>query len=201
MRPFEVLAFDLGNVLIRVDHLRLCRRLAGLARLDPDQIYTDIFVSGREPDYDAGRLTTAEFYHWLLKRFGVDLPFPRFRDWWCDLFDSMEGMEELVALLHQRYPLLLISNTNPLHFADIYRRFPVVHQFRRFILSYQVQSRKPEPAIYQALIREAGVSPERCLFIDDKAQFVSAARTHGLTAWQFTSPADLIAKLTEAGVL
>jgi putative hydrolase of the HAD superfamily len=201
MRPFDVLAFDLGNVLIRVDHLRFCRRLAGLAGLDPGEIYTAIFVSGAEPDYDAGRLTTQEFYHWLLERFGVDLPFSRFKDWWCDLFDPMEQMEELVARLILRYPLLLISNTNPLHFADIYRHFPVVRQFRRFILSHQVGSRKPEPAIYQALIREAAVPPERCLFIDDKAEFVTAALSHGLAAWQFTSPANLIAKLTEAGVL
>ncbi|MBM4286254.1 MAG: HAD family phosphatase [Deltaproteobacteria bacterium] len=199
--PLDALAFDLGNVLIRVDHLRFCRRLGALAGLAPEMVYTEIFVAGREPDYDAGRLSTGEFHYWLVQRFGVALPFSLFREWWVDLFDPMEGMEDLLARLRGRFPLYLISNTNALHFTDIYRRFPLLRHFRRFILSYQVGSRKPEPAIYQALIRETGVAPERCLFIDDRADFVAAAQEHGLTAWQFTTPGDLCARLSEAGVL
>ena len=34
-RPITAITFDLGNVLIRVDHLRFCRRLAALTALTP----------------------------------------------------------------------------------------------------------------------------------------------------------------------
>jgi putative hydrolase of the HAD superfamily len=75
-----------------------------------------------------------------------------------------------------------------------------VYHCRGFILSYQVGSRKPEAAIYQTLIKEMGQPPEKCLFIDDKSSFVEAAKTHGLVAWQFTSPQELISNLKRHGL-
>jgi len=122
----------------------------------------------------------------------VTLPYLRFCDLWCDLFDPMEGMEELIQHLGARFPLFLLSNTNALHFAYLKERFRLILQpFQAFVLSYRVGSRKPEPAIYQSLIRQAGRPPQEILFLDDKVSFVEAARGQGLTAWQFHSPQEL----------
>ena len=60
-----------------------------------------------------------------------------------------------------------------------------------FVLSYREGSRKPEPAIYQSLIRQAERPPEEILFLDDKVSFVEGALSQGLTAWQFRSPQEL----------
>jgi putative hydrolase of the HAD superfamily len=194
------IAFDLGNVLIRVDHGRFCRRLGELAGIAPGDVYGAVFESDLEPDYDAGRLSSQEFYQEVCRLFQIDLPFPLFCEWWQDIFDPMEGMEEVVEALTALYPLFLLSNTNAIHFPYIYRCFPLLGRLRRFILSYQVGSRKPEPAIYQALIQEIDRPPEQCLFVDDKAPFVEAAKTHGLTAWQFTSVQDFIDRLRQHGL-
>ena len=124
------ITFDLGNVLIRVDHLRFCRRLAALADLTPQEVYARVFESSLEPGYDTGRITSREFYQRVTAHFGVTLPYSRFRDLWCDLFDPMEGMAELVQHLASRFPLLLLSNTNSLHFAYIKERFgPILAAF------------------------------------------------------------------------
>jgi FMN phosphatase YigB (HAD superfamily) len=195
------ITFDLGNVLVRVDHLRFCRRLATLTALSPQEVYAQVFESGLEPGYDTGRLTSREFYHRVAAHFGVALPYPRFCDLWCDLFDPMEGMAELVERLASRFPLFLLSNTNALHFDYIKERFGALLQpFRAFVLSYVVGSRKPEPAIYQSLIRQTGRPPEEILFLDDKATFVEAARGQGLTAWQFRSLQELRPELARHGL-
>jgi len=186
------ITFDLGNVLVRVDHLRFCRRLAALAALSPQEVYAQVFESGLEPGYDTGHLTSREFYQRVTAHFGVALPYSRFCDLWCDLFDPMEGMAELVQHLASSFPLFLLSNTNALHFDYLKERFGLILQpFRAFVLSYQVGSRKPEPAIYQSLIRQAGGPPREILFLDDKASFVEGALRQGLTAWQFRSLQEL----------
>ena len=186
------ITFDLGNVLIRVDHLRFCRRLAALAHLTPQEIYAQVFESSLEPGYDTGRITSREFYQRVTDHFGVALPYSRFCDLWCDLFDPMDGMGELIEHLASSFPLFLLSNTNALHFDYIKERFRnLLQPFRAFVLSYEVGSRKPEPAIYQSLIRQAGRPPQEILFVDDKVSFVEAARGQGLTAWQFHSPQEL----------
>ena len=200
-RPLTAITFDLGNVLIRVDHLRFCRRLAVLAALSPQEVYAQVFESALEPGYDTGRITTREFYERVTGHFGVALPYSRFRDLWCDLFDPMDGMVEMVHHLASRFPLFLLSNTNALHFDYIKERFAVLLQpFRACVLSYEVGSRKPEPAIYQALIRQAGRLPEEILFLDDKVSFVEGARRQGLTAWQFRSPQELQQELERHGL-
>ncbi len=185
----QALALDLGNVLVKVDHFRFCRRLAEAAGLTPEEVYARVFESNLEPGFDTGRLSPEDFHRRVQEDFGVALPFPRFCSWWNDIFDPMEGMAELVEQLAARYPLYLVSNTNALHFAYIRERYPLLEAFRDFILSFEVGSRKPEPAIYQALIRRTGLPPSQCLFVDDKPPFVAAAREQGLTAWRFTSPA------------
>jgi putative hydrolase of the HAD superfamily len=199
--PIAAVAFDLGNVLVKVDHLRFCRGLAELAGWPPQEIYAAVFQSRLEPGYDRGRLSSREFHRRLQARFRLDLPFPRFRDLWNEIFDPLEDMQEVVARLARRYPLYLLSNTNPLHFRYVREHFAsLLKHFRALILSYRVGSRKPEAAIFQALLREVGLPAARILYIEDNEDFVAAARTHGLTAWIFVSPQDFKERLTVAGL-
>jgi HAD superfamily hydrolase (TIGR01509 family) len=195
-----VLALDLGNVLVKVDHLRFCRRLADLAGLTPEAVYNRVFESDLEFGYDTGRLTSEDFHRRVMDHFGVALPFSQFSFWWSDIFDPMEGMAELVGHLAARYPLHLVSNTNALHFAYIRKNYALLDHFQSFVLSFEVGSRKPEPAIYQALVQRADAPPSCCLFVDDKLPFVTAAREQGLTSWQFTSPTEFIRFLQQHGL-
>ena len=112
-QPIAALAFDLGNVLIKVDHMRFCRGLGELVGWPPQEVYAAVFQSGLESGYDRGRLSSREFHRRLQARFRLDLPFPRFQDLWNDIFDPWEEMQEVVASLARRYPLYMLSNTNP----------------------------------------------------------------------------------------
>lgn len=198
--PITAIAFDLGNVLIRVDHERFCRRLGEAVSRDAEEVYRLIFESRLEPNYDRGRLSSQAFYQEITRLFQIEVSFAVFCEWWQDIFAPMEGMAEVVESLAPRYLLVLLSNTNDLHFPYVYQHFPLVRRIPRHILSYRVGSRKPEAGIYQALIEAIARPPEQCLFVDDKAAFVEAARSHGLMAWQFTTPGDFIRDLRQHGL-
>jgi glucose-1-phosphatase len=201
--PLKITAitFDLGNVLIKVEHLRFCGRLAALAGLRPQEVYAQVFESSLEPGYDTGSISSREFFQRVTGHFGVKLDYAAFSALWCDIFDPMEAMEAVVAHLASRFPLFLLSNTNALHFDYIRERFQVIlAPFQAFVLSYEVGSRKPEAAIYQALIHRVQRPPEEILFLDDKAAFVEGARSQGLVAWQFRSPAALREELGLKGL-
>lgn len=191
INSIKLITFDLGNVLIKVDHLKFCQRLALLAQVTADEVFDYVFTGPLEPCYDTGKLTTQEFYQHIVAHFNVSLEFERFAHWWNSLFSPMPEMAAVVARLAKSYPLFLLSNTNALHFEYIQANYPVVANFSQFILSYQVGSRKPERGIYEHLILKSGLPPENILFIDDKMIFVAAAREQGILAWQFTSGQDL----------
>lgn len=199
--PIAAIAFDLGNVLVKVDHLRFCRRLAALAGGTPREIYAAVFQTALEPGYDTGRISSEEFHRRVQDHFRLDLPFPLFRQMWAEIFDPLEDMEAVAARLARRYPLYLLSNTNELHFQYIRENYgPLLSHFRAFILSYLVGSRKPEPQIFQALIREAGLPPAQILYTDDNPEFIEAAQTHGLVAWNFVSPQEFQEQLSLNGL-
>ncbi len=196
----KLITFDLGNVLVRVDQMEFCRRLAVLTHATAQEVFDYVFNSALEPGYDTGMMTSQEFYQQIMAQFKVSLEFERFARWWNSLFSPMPEMAEVVTRLARSYPLFLLSNTNALHFDYIQENYPVLKHFSQFILSYKVGSRKPEKGIYEYLLQQAGLPPEQILFIDDKMPFVAAAREHGIQAWQFTSREALQQQLIEAGL-
>lgn len=48
------------------------------------------------------------------------------------------------------------------------------------VVSCEVRCRKPDPAIYRLAVEQAGVTPQRCVFVDDLAANVDAALAYGL---------------------
>ena len=197
----SAIAFDLGNVLVQVDHERFCRGLGELAGLSYTEVYAAVFATGVEPAYDKGQISSRDFHEGIAARCRLSLPYRRFCQLWCEIFAPMEGIEAVLAHLAARFPLFLLSNTNELHFNYIREHFPAILQpFQACILSFQVGSRKPEAAIYQALVRQTGRPPGEILYLDDKLPFVTSARTQGLLAWQFISPEDLRQELKRRGL-
>ncbi|WP_371155790.1 HAD family hydrolase [Jannaschia sp. 2305UL9-9] len=60
---------------------------------------------------------------------------------------------------------------------------------------------KPDPAIFRLLCDRAGLSPEQCLFVDDKMHNVDGARAIGMAGHHFTGAAGLRQDLVERGLL
>lgn len=73
--------------------------------------------------------------------------------------------------------------------------------FETLIVSGDVKLIKPDPAIYRLFCERAGLAPEACVFVDDKAENCEGARSIGMDAIQFTDAATLETALTERGLL
>lgn len=113
-----------------------------------------------------------------------------FSPWWNSIFESewllpQPWIEHLMA----RYRVGLMSNTNPLHFAWLERRHPLLQRFAFRILSHEVGAAKPAPLIYEAAERAAGCPPAAILYWDDVAEFVAAAHGRGWQAEPFRDAA------------
>jgi HAD superfamily hydrolase (TIGR01509 family) len=58
---------------------------------------------------------------------------------------------------------------------------------------------KPDPVIYRLLLDRHGLAAGDCLFIDDSLKNVEGAKTVGMHAHHFTSPASLAETLKKHG--
>ena len=56
-----------------------------------------------------------------------------------------------------------------------------------------------DPAIYNVLLERYGLSAGECIFVDDSAKNIDAARSVGMQAVHFVEPIDLRAQLRGLG--
>ena len=68
------------------------------------------------------------------------------------------------------------------------------------IVSFQVGLTKPDPRVYRLFLERYGLTAGECLFIDDTAENVSAARGIGFSAVEFKNYEELLAELARHSV-
>ncbi len=130
------------------------------------------------------------------------IAYEEFCDLWTSVFlaDTLIP-ESLIARLGNRYRMMLLSNTNPIHFNMIRANYPLLLHFDDYVLSYEVGALKPSAKIYEDAVARAGCSAEECFFIDDILMNVEAARQAGMDAVQFQGAQQLEEELRVRGML
>ncbi|HUZ45823.1 MAG TPA: HAD family phosphatase [Terriglobia bacterium] len=198
----RALFFDLGNVLVPFDYGRFYRRLEPHSSFAAEEIAGRFAASELPARYETGAISTAEFYEGSCRALGLEMHFASFAEAWSSIFDTSANFDAgFFRGLASRYTLVLLSNTNELHFEFISRQFPWVRLFHRLALSFRVGETKPGPAIYHAAVRMSGVQPGDAFYTDDIAEYVDAARALGINqSVLFTNPSLLIEEMAAAGV-
>ena len=199
----EFLYFDLGNVLLFFDHRRACRQMAEVAGAAEDLVWNVVFESGMELQYEAGAISSQQFYDAFCRQTGTQPNYQRLATAASDIFEVNLPVKALVGhLVAAGYRLGLLSNTNEMHWDylsdDRYGLIPGV--FEHVVLSYKVKSIKPDPGIFLAAADLARVPPQKIFYVDDIAGHVEAARAVGFDAVQYTTAPALAQELRNRGL-
>ncbi len=96
------------------------------------------------------------------------------------------------------YRLFLLSNTNLPHRTFFVEKFdheranpgdlPFEAHFERCFYSDAMHLRKPDPLIYEEVLREAALDPSETLFVDDNAPNTAAAEALGIHTFTLRPP-------------
>lgn len=199
MNPIKAIVFDLGGVIVDVDYMRYAAGFAEgsghSAREIADGIFREI-----HPVYNAGKMTPRQFHRAVLDRFALNIPFERFCRIYADIFSLNKSTVRLISKLKPRYPLCLLSNTDPIHWEYELKGFPVLGQFDHLVLSFEAGAAKPSPEIYQVALAKCGVSPDEAVFIDDMAEYVEGAIAVGMHGIRFHSALQVENEMKGLGV-
>lgn len=68
------------------------------------------------------------------------------------------------------------------------------------VFSYEVQTVKPEPEIYQALFQKYDLDPVECVFLDDNRKNIIAANELGMATIHFHTKSQAEEELKSLGV-
>ncbi len=201
MRKIKTIIFDMGNVIIPFDFRRGYAALEAHVDIPAAEIPERIRATGLVPELESGRIEPREFVRAINRALGAELSYEAFRGIWGAIFlpDTLIP-ESLVERLKENYRVMVLSNTNAIHFEMVRETYPILRHFDHFILSHEVKALKPAEAIYAAAIAEARAEAGECFFTDDIATYVEGARLSGMQAEQFLGYEKLLGDLRVRGV-
>jgi putative hydrolase of the HAD superfamily len=142
---------------------------------------------------ECGRITDREFW----RRAGVELG--------LEDEDEIEALKEdlwnawvvdqevlcLVDRLGERYRLALLSNATDALEGALCDRYRVDDRFETIVTSARVGVAKPEEEIYREVLDRLQLEPREIVFVDDRAENVTAAAALGMHIIWFVSAKEL----------
>jgi glucose-1-phosphatase len=196
----KAVIFDLGRVLVNFDFKRGYQALEGLCPYAAAEIPKRLSGTGLVQRFETGLIEPRDFVAEMSAALDLRIDYEQFCGIWSSIFTETLVPEEMLVGLAARYRLVLLSNTNAIHFEGLRVSHPMLRHFHDLVLSYEVKAMKPQPEIFQAAIARAGCRAEECFYTDDIAEFIAAARKQGIDAVQFQSLAQLERELTARGI-
>lgn len=192
--------FDLGNVLIFFDHLKMCRQTADYCGLPLEKVQE--FLLGYLDPYERGSIDSQTIFEQLAKMSPHPLEFSQLMHAVSDIFEpNLPTIAIATKLKEQGHRLFLLSNTCEAHFNFVLAQFPFLKNFDGCVLSYAEGARKPEKKIYEKALKIAGCRNEECFYVDDILPYIESARSMNIDAEQYTDPQTLIQHLQDRGIL
>jgi glucose-1-phosphatase len=189
-------------VIVPFDFRRGYARLAPLCGIPVADIPGRIRATGLVERFESGQIEAKPFVAKLSDHLGLSISYEEFCEIWMSIFlPETLISEDLVETIAATHRLVVLSNTNPIHFDGVRERYPLLRHFNGFVLSHEVGAMKPSPIIYKRAIEVAGCAPEECFFTDDIQEYVDGAITMGIDAVQFQSAAQIREELRRRGVL
>jgi 2-haloacid dehalogenase len=198
----SALVFDLGNVVIEWDPRYLYRKLFADAGA-MERFLTEVWTESWNLELDRGR-SFADGIAELVARHPDHAALIRaYHDRWPEtLGPAVDGIEALLADLAARgHPLYALSNWSAETFPLARARFDVLRRFHTIVISGDVGVAKPDPRIYERFLERVGRRAAECLFIDNLAVNVDAARACGFEGFVFSDSNSLRDELARRGLL
>jgi 2-haloacid dehalogenase len=194
--------FDLGGVLIDWNPRYLYRRLFS----DPlamEAFLDEICPQSWNVRQDAGNPIAAATAERIVR-------YPQHAEMIRAYYGRWEEMlagpiTETVAILRRLHalgvPLYALTNWSAELFPIARRRFDFLQLFRGIVVSGEEGLIKPDPAIFERLLRRFGLVAQATWFIDDNPDNVAAAQRMGMRCHRFLSPSGLADDLAACGLL
>lgn len=180
---FDTVIFDLGSVLVDINPLILANILGDRIKQLPLPACRDMMIS---KPFQRNALGLISFEQALEELYNF---FPQqqveiFKQ--VDLTPALQALPEgeiLFNIARERANrVYILSNITPRSFDHITQTTPFITSADGYMTSFIAKSRKPDPAIYQALINHYTVTRSTTLFLDDLDENCKAAAALGIAS-------------------
>jgi putative hydrolase of the HAD superfamily len=203
MSDYEALIVDFGGVLTTPlqDGLVVFAEALGIELQDLVRVALRAY-SGAEDElvvgFEKGHINDEEFGAAFARRLqeesGVEIDAEGLVDRiFAGLRLEEPMMEAVVTARKSGLKTALLSNSWGL---GLYPRQRFPEMFDKVVISGEVGMRKPDAEIFEHTIKELGIAPERCVFVDDHPGHLKAAADIGMKTVLHRTPPETLEELS-----
>jgi len=198
MSQIKNIVFDLGGVIIDLDHEQAVRRFKEIGVDDAEQLIDTYEQKGIFLEVEDGTIGVEEFCQKLREHTGKNLPFEDIvRAWMGFIADVPQYKLDYILKLRDKYKVYLLSNTNPiiqLEWAQTGRFTaagrPLNDYFDKLYTSYEIGVTKPDRRIFDYMIKDSGMIPSETLFVDDGKRNIIVGENLGFKTYMPVNKED-----------
>lgn len=177
----------MGEVLLPVTRQRCLDNFDKIGFSNIDKFVGTCYKDGLFQDLELGNITEDAFVHEVLNHCSPNINSQQIIDIWNSFIDPIPKKRlELILKLKKQYRVLLLSNTNIIHWKYVCEHdfrhdgYTVDDHFDMKFLSFELHITKPDVEIFEYMIEKSGIKPADSLFIDDAPKNCEIAETLGI---------------------
>jgi glucose-1-phosphatase len=179
---------DFGGVIINIDYKKTEEAFVKLGITDFADRYSQMQQTEIFNQLETGKIGKIEFVAAIKELTQNAISEEQIINAWnAMLLDIPLRRLQILQQLQLHFDMFLLSNTNEIHeeaFNKILKSQCGFNSmgvfFDKVYFSHRVGMRKPDTKIFQFILDETGISPEKTLFIDDSPQHIEAAKILGI---------------------
>jgi epoxide hydrolase-like predicted phosphatase len=200
----KAVIFDQGGVIAsedwNVNREHVFTKLVKLIGADEEkaQKLFDFYYYDRGLVY--GRGNEDEFFSELVKLSPNVVSSAEAKKLYYTLFYLHEDVFRFARRLSKKHALYMLSNDVKPWFDYKARKFSFRRVFSKLFCSADIGMKKPEPRIYEYVIKKIGLPPQEILFIDNQENNVEAAQSAGINTILFVSLGQMKKDLAKFGI-
>lgn len=196
--------FDFGGVILDLDLPKFRRSMQDAVGEAYEALFKKLIDEGFWIDFEKGKISEEDFVQYFIDT-GYFTKASFYEAWNSILGTVPKHKLEQLKELSKDYNLYLLSNTNCIHAQKFEADMKAMHgvdDFRKeyFTIGYysfEMGYFKPEPAIYEAVLKDAGLEANETLFIDDNKKNIESAANLGIQTILHVQNAEFMPVLKE----
>jgi epoxide hydrolase-like predicted phosphatase len=193
--------FDIGGVLVEVKIKSFLEHFVRVTGFTKEQLYAMIMLGGEWDLFEKGMMTEGELKEKIERDHGIKPALmEKMADDWRSTLKPIPETIEIVKKLKDRYKMFALSNVDKITTEQCFDRFDFYGHFDGVVFSWKVHMRKPEPEIYNYVLKQMGLKAEETVFIDNYQPNLPEASRIGIHTILYRNPDQLKRELKKLGV-
>ncbi len=190
MDDVRTLMFDFGGVLVNLNKQACLDAFSKIGITDIAHSIDNYAQTGLFLQLEKGHVSATDFRNELRNMFGSDVHDSEIdKAWNAFLLDIPDYKLELLLELKKKYRMIMLSNTNEIHFEQKAQEefsklgYRVEDYFDKCYLSYKLGVAKPQKEIFEHVLKEEGTPASEILFLDDGPRNIEIAKSMGFQTY------------------